>query len=121
MQSMNAYMYILRCADDSYYVGSTTNLKARLYQHQLGEGSNHTKKHLPVTLVYCEEFERIDAAFAREKQVQKWRRQKKEALINHEFEKLPELSASRASTSSATGYACLATGSACSTPESTQV
>lgn len=82
---MNAYMYILRCADDSYYVGSTTNLEARLYQHQIGEGSNHTKKSLPVTLVYYEQFDRIDAAFAREKQVQKWRRQKKEALISHRF------------------------------------
>jgi len=47
---------------------------------------------LPVKLVYFEEFERIDFAFYREKQVQKWRREKKEALINNKNEDLPELS-----------------------------
>ncbi|MCO5288541.1 MAG: GIY-YIG nuclease family protein [Bacteroidetes bacterium] len=85
-------MYILECADGSYYTGSTNNLELRLAQHQLGEGANHTKKHLPVKLVYFEEFQRIDEAFYREKQVQGWSRKKKEALINGEFDKLPELS-----------------------------
>ena len=94
------YMYILECADGSYYVGSTKNLERRLAQHQAGEGANHTRKRLPVKLVYFEEFDRIDSAFYREKQVQGWRREKKEALINGTPEKLPELSRS-ASTSSA--------------------
>jgi putative endonuclease len=62
-------MYILLCADGSYYTGST-------------------KKHLPIQLVYYEEYDRIDYAFEREKQIQKWRRKKKEALINGEFEEL---------------------------------
>ena len=53
-------MYILECADDSYYTGSTNNLELRIQQHQNGEGANHTKKRLPVKLVYVEEFERID-------------------------------------------------------------
>jgi putative endonuclease len=83
---MKGYMYILRCSDDSYYTGSTNNLELRLAQHQAGEGANHTKKHLPVTLVYFEEFARIDEAFYREKQVQGWSRKKKEALI----QKLPD-------------------------------
>ncbi len=61
-------MYILKCSDGSYYVGSTINLDHRLAQHQAGEGSNHTKKHLPVELVYYEEYQRIDEAFYREKQ-----------------------------------------------------
>ncbi len=74
-------MYILQCSDDSYYTGSTNNLELRLAQHQSGEGANHTKKHLPVKLVYFEEYPRIDAAFYREKQVQGWSRKKKEALI----------------------------------------
>ncbi len=88
---MKGYMYILECADGSYYTGSTTNLELRLQQHQSGEGANHTKKRLPVKLVYYEEFPRIDEAFYREKQVQGWSRKKKEALIRGETDKLPEL------------------------------
>ncbi len=60
---------------------STNNLERRLTEHQNGEGANFTKKHLPVELVYFEEFQRIDEAFYREKQVQGWSRKKKEALI----------------------------------------
>ncbi|MCZ2355496.1 MAG: GIY-YIG nuclease family protein, partial [Bacteroidia bacterium] len=85
------WMYILKCADGSYYTGSTTNLKIRLTQHQAGEGANHTKKHLPVELIYFEEYQRIDQAFYREKQVQGWSRKKKEALINGTPELLPQL------------------------------
>jgi putative endonuclease len=86
------WMYILECADSSYYTGSTNNLELRIQQHQNGEGANHTKERLPVKLVYVEEFERIDEAFYREKQVQGWSRKKKEALIKGEHNKLPELS-----------------------------
>jgi putative endonuclease len=89
---MKGYMYILECADKSYYTGSTKYLELRVQQHQNGEGANHTKNRLPVKLVYYEEFDRIDHAFFREKQVQGWSRKKKEALINGEFEKLPLLS-----------------------------
>ncbi|MBR3578689.1 MAG: GIY-YIG nuclease family protein [Bacteroidales bacterium] len=89
---MKGYMYILLCDDGSYYTGSTNNLELRLQQHFAGEGANHTKKHPPVKLLYYEEFDRIDEAFNREKQVQGWSRKKKEALINREYEKLPELS-----------------------------
>jgi len=85
---MKGYMYILECSDGSYYTGSTTNLELRLAQHQAGKGANHTKKRLPVKLVYLEEYERIDKAFYREKQVQRWSRKKKEALINGRTEEL---------------------------------
>ena len=85
-------MYILKCADDSYYTGSTIDLKRRLRQHQNGQGANHTKKRLPVQLVYSEEYQRIDHAFYREKQVQGWSRKKKEALIFKNHQDLPELS-----------------------------
>ena len=83
------YMYILECSNGAFYTGSTKNLMLRLEQHQNGEGANFTKKHLPVDLVYYEEFQRIDEAFYREKQVQGWSRKKKEALINGEHDKLP--------------------------------
>lgn len=85
-------MYILKCSDNSYYKGSTTNLELRLQQHQNGEGANHTKKHLPVELVYYEEYERIDEAFYREKQVQGWTRKKKEALMGNKHDQLHLLS-----------------------------
>ncbi|WP_449387136.1 GIY-YIG nuclease family protein [Chryseobacterium lineare] len=78
---MKGWMYILLCSDGSYYTGSTNDLERRIQQHQSGEGSNHTKKRLPVQLIYYEEYERIDVAFYREKQIQGWSRKKKEALI----------------------------------------
>jgi putative endonuclease len=89
---MKGYMYILECANGKYYTGSTIDLDRRVAQHQDGEGANFTKKHLPVKLVYFEEYQRIDQAFYREKQVQGWSRRKKEALINGKEEDLPGLS-----------------------------
>lgn len=80
---MKGYMYILECGNGMYYTGSTKYLEKRLTQHQAGEGANFTKKHQPVKLVYFEEFDRIDTAFYREKQIQGWSRKKKEALINN--------------------------------------
>ncbi len=81
---MIGYMYILKCADESYYAGSTIDLERRVLQHQNGEGANHTKNRIPVELVYFEVFTRIDYAFFREKQIQKWSRKKKEALIENQ-------------------------------------
>ena len=63
------YMYILECGNGSYYTGSTKYLAKRFMQHATGKGANHTKKHQPVKLVYVEEYNRIDTAFYREKQV----------------------------------------------------
>jgi putative endonuclease len=99
---MKGYMYILRCGNGAYYTGSINDLDLRLQQHQRGEGANFTRKHLPVELVYYEEFNRIDDAFYCEKQIQGWRRAKKEALINGEYGKLKELAKSYASGASAT-------------------
>ena len=81
-------MYILKCADDSYYTGSTWNLEKRLAQHQRGEGTRHTAKRLPVELVYCEEYKRVEDAFNRKKQIQRWNRKKKVALITGNMNEL---------------------------------
>ncbi len=97
IQTAYGYMYILQCADNSFYVGSTRNLESRIDQHNCGEGSKHTKARCPVKLVYYETFDRIDEAFAREKQVQGWSRAKKIALINGNTDALPSLSASTGS------------------------
>ena len=92
---MKGFMYILQCNDLSYYTGSTTNLKERLSQHLQGLGANYTKERLPVKLVYYEEFQNIEYAFIREKQIQKWSKLKKEALIEGSIEKLKILSNSK--------------------------
>jgi len=81
-------MYILLCANGNYYTGSTIDIDRRLDEHQKGNGAVYTKMNLPVELVYYEEYDRIDKAFYREKQVQGWSRNKKEALINGDFKNL---------------------------------
>ena len=86
-----AWMYILECADGSYYVGSTKNLEQRLFQHQEGIGAKYTSRRLPIKLVYSEEYARVSEAFAREKQVQNWSRAKRKALIEGQYESLPAL------------------------------
>ncbi len=89
------YIYILECADGSYYTGSTTDLERRLWEHQNGLGANYTAKRLPVRLVYCDECDRIDDVFFREKHIQGWNRQKKQALIAGETNHLPRLAKCR--------------------------
>jgi putative endonuclease len=85
------YTYILKCCDDSFYTGSTLNLEKRLEEHNAGEGANYTSKRLPLELVYYEEYDRIDDAFFREKQIQGWTRKKKMALISGNNNDLPVL------------------------------
>ncbi len=95
MQSSYTYfLYILKCSDGSFYVGSTTNLENRLKTHSQGEGANHTAKRRPVQLVYHERLNSFNDAVKRERQVKKWSRAKKEALIRGEKEKLKKLSKS---------------------------
>lgn len=89
------YMYILLCADGSYYTGSTRDIEVRVSQHNAGEGANYTKRRLPVELVYLESYSRIDEAFTREKQVQGWSRAKKQALIEGKPDELVELARSK--------------------------
>lgn len=89
------YIYILECADGSYYTGSTTNLERRLWEHQNGQGANYTRNRLPVRLAYCDECDRLDDVFFREKQIQGWNRKKKQALITGDTNQLHRLAAYR--------------------------
>jgi putative endonuclease len=86
------FFYILKCSDGSYYVGSTTNLENREKIHNQGKGAAYTAKRRPVHLVYHERFNSLDEAVKRERQVKKWSRAKKEALIRGEIDKLRKLS-----------------------------
>jgi putative endonuclease len=88
-------MYILECSDRSYYTGSTRDLEQRLSQHDEGSyPDGYTASRRPVRLVYAEEFDRIDDAWARERQVHGWSRAKKRALIEGRIADL-QISASR--------------------------
>lgn len=90
---MSATIYILRCADGSYYIGITQkDLETRVSEHQLGNYDGYTARRRPVTLVFDCQFEQITDAIACERQLKGWRREKKEALIRGEFDLLPELS-----------------------------
>lgn len=85
---MVGFTYILKFANDTFYVGSTKNLILRLKQHQDGKGANRTKKYGPVELVYFEIYHRIDLAYYREKQIQGWTKKKKLALIKGNYSDL---------------------------------
>jgi predicted GIY-YIG superfamily endonuclease len=92
-QDVSAYVYILCCADRSYYVGITRGtLETRLAEHQSGVFGGYTALRRPVRLVFHQRFERIEDAIAAERQIKGWRRAKKEALIRGEYDLLQELS-----------------------------
>jgi len=89
------HVYILKCSDGSYYVGSTWDLERRLAEHNAGTGAAYTRRRRPVTLMWAQEHDRVETAFALEKQIQGWSRAKREALIEGRLGDLPGLSRSR--------------------------
>jgi putative endonuclease len=89
---MGAYLYILLCADGSYYVGTTVgSLERRLAEHEAGTHNGYTAHRRPVKLVFHQHFERLEDAAAAERQIKGWRREKKEALIRGDYAALPSL------------------------------
>ena len=90
---MSAFVYILRCADGSYYVGSARgeSLDKRLGEHQAGTYPGYTSQRRPVTLVYAEAFDRITDAVEAERRIKGWGRAKKEALIRGDWDRVQNL------------------------------
>ena len=87
------YVYILKYSDGTYYTGFTSNLEKRFVEHQTGKHEDsYTYSRRPLTLVFYAEFTDPNIAITTEKQIKKWSKAKKEALINNEFQKLPNLS-----------------------------
>ena len=86
------YVYILRCADGTFYVGATTELTGRVEAHNAGRGPRFTACRRPVSLVYSEPHATMESARGREVQIKKWSRDKKEALISGNMGRLHELS-----------------------------
>jgi putative endonuclease len=101
------YVYILECSDKSYYTGVPNDLEKRFLIHEEGINRNcYTFLRRPLKVAYYKMFNNPNDAIAFEKQVKGWNRKKKEALITHNYELLPELSinskkaSARSSTSS---------------------
>jgi len=82
------FAYILKCKDQTYYVGHTENIETRLAQHQSGELGGYTSLRLPVELAYLETFPTRDEAFIVERKIKKWSRPKKEALCVNDWQKI---------------------------------
>lgn len=90
------YVYMIRCSDSSYYVGITNDVERRMNEHSLGlNPTSFTHKRRPVHLVYSAEFQNVDEAIAWEKRIKRWNRQKKKALIQNDWDALPELAKRR--------------------------
>ena len=78
---MKAYVYMLRCGDGSLYTGWTNDLEKRLKEHQEGRGAKYTRAHLPVELIYQEEYNSKEEAMAREYAIKQLKRKEKLALL----------------------------------------
>ncbi len=92
---MKWFVYILICEDNSFYVGHTNNVEKRFERHLVGRGAHYTAKHAPTSIAYKEEFLTETDAVARERQIKKWSRAKKQALIDNDMARLRMLSRSR--------------------------
>jgi putative endonuclease len=91
-----AYVYILRCADGSYYVGITrAALEIRIAQHNNGTFKGYTENRRPVTLLFSQWFERFTEAIEAERKLKKWGRAKKEAFMRGDMAALQQLSKRR--------------------------
>jgi putative endonuclease len=84
---MGAFVYMLRCADKSYYVGIATgdDLWKRIAEHETGAYLGYTSTRRPVRLVWSEHFDRITDAIGTERRIKGWSRAKKEALIEGDW------------------------------------
>ncbi len=92
---MSFWVYILRCADDSYYTGHPDNLEKRLAEHQSGIYDGYTSARLPVTLVFSQEFSTRLEALICERQIKGWSRKKKEAMIRGDWAEVSRLARSK--------------------------
>ena len=86
------YVYILLCSNKTYYTGVTNNLEKRLIEHNDGiHPESYTFSRRPVALKFHERYSDINLAIVWEKKLKKWSKKKKEALINGNYQLLPDL------------------------------
>jgi putative endonuclease len=75
------YVYVLSCADDTYYTGYTTDVERRVAEHDAGEGAKYTRGRTPVELCHVERFDSRSAAQSREHEIKALSRGEKERLV----------------------------------------
>jgi putative endonuclease len=75
------HVYVLSCADGTYYTGYTTDVDRRVAEHDAGEGAKYTRGRTPVELVHVEDYESRSAAMSREAEIKRLSRAEKEALV----------------------------------------
>ncbi|TXE06736.1 GIY-YIG nuclease family protein [Gelidibacter salicanalis] len=93
------YVYILKCADDSYYTRITNDVARRFEEHQLGKHKDcYTFKKRPVKMEFYQEFNDVLQAIFYEKKLKGWSRAKKKALIEGDFDRLQILAECRNAT-----------------------
>ncbi len=95
---MACFLYILKCADGSYYTGTyrSNDLETRISEHNNAQYPNaYTSSRRPVTLVFAEQFASITDAIAAERRIKGWSRAKKEAMIEGRWTDLPDLAQRR--------------------------
>ena len=92
---MAFWVYIVRCADASYYTGHTDNLEKRIHEHQAGAiTSCYTFKRRPLQLVFSQDFPTREEALASEQQIKGWSRKKKEAMMRGDWSEVSRLAKS---------------------------
>ena len=92
---MTFWVYILHCADGSYYTGHTDNLEKRIAEHHTGEYKCYTSTRRPLTLVLSEDFPTREDALVSERQIKGWSRKKKEAMIRGDWAEVSKLAKGR--------------------------
>lgn len=85
------WVYMLKCADDSFYIGHTDNLESRIACHHAGEVAGYTQTRRPVELVFSQSVVTREEALTAERQLKGWNRKKKIALINSEWKLIQQL------------------------------
>src|SRR5215510_2940190 len=88
---MQFWMYMLNCADGSYYVGHTDDLEKSIAAHNDGSFGSYTASRRPLSLARAEVFDSRGDAFRRERQIKGWSRAKKAALAREDWSALQQL------------------------------
>lgn len=92
---MSFWVYILRCADGSYYTGHTDDLEKRLVEHDSAQIAGYTATRCPVKLIFSEEFSTREEALASERRIKGWSRKKKEAMMRADWVEVSRLAKGR--------------------------
>jgi predicted GIY-YIG superfamily endonuclease len=100
---MSFWVYLLHCRGGYFYVGHTEDLEARIAQHRAGQVRGFASDHLPIELVWCQDFATRYEALQAERRIKGWSRAKKMALIRGDWRAISQLAKSKGSPSTSSG------------------